>query len=80
VTAARATAKRARRPAALDAFRERAEARAYLWAVGEYTLAEAVGILQRDAERDGLVKSIGQDAVQQILADAFRPHREEGTP
>ena len=54
----------------------RAWARAYLYSVGELTLHEAVDVLQRDAQRDGLVDEIGQDGVQQILADAFRPYRE----
>jgi hypothetical protein len=60
----------------LDAFRERAEARAYLWVAGEFGLQEAVDKLQADAERDGLVKRIGQDAVQAILAAAFCSFRE----
>ena len=64
--------------AVLDAFRERAWARAYLWSVGELDLHEAVDQLQRDAERDGLVGLIGQDSVQQIMADAFRPYRGGG--
>ena len=63
-------------PAPLDVLKLRAWARAYLYAIGELTLHEAVDILQRDAQRDGLVDEIGQDGVQQILADAFRPYRE----
>ena len=54
----------------------RAWARAYLYSIGELTLHQAVDVLQRDAKRDGLVAEIGQDAVQQILADAFGPYRE----
>lgn len=57
----------------------RAWARAHLAAVGEMDLAEAVDGLQRDAERDGLVAELGQDAMQEIIADAFRPYC-EGTP
>jgi hypothetical protein len=60
----------------LDVLRERAEARAYLWAAGELDLQEAVDKLQTDAERDGLVERIGQDAVEAILAAAFRSFRE----
>jgi hypothetical protein len=60
----------------VDAFAERAKARALLWSLGELELAEAVDVLQHDAVRDGLVTRIGQDAVQQILADAFKPFRE----
>jgi hypothetical protein len=58
------------------AFRERAEARALLWSLGEYTLHEAVDGLQADAERDGLPELIGSDEVQQIIAQAFAPFRE----
>jgi hypothetical protein len=57
----------------LDAFKLRAEARAYLWVAGEYDLHEAVDVLQATAVRDGLVDRIGQDAVQEILAAAFAP-------
>jgi hypothetical protein len=60
----------------LDAFYELASARAYLWSVAEYELAEAVDALQANAVRYGLIGRIGQDAVQAILADAFRPYRE----
>ena len=59
----------------LDVSIERAEARAYLWSIGELTLHDAVDQLQADAVRDGLVKQIGQDAVQQIMADAFAPYQ-----
>jgi hypothetical protein len=59
----------------LDVLYERASARAYLWFIGEYELGEAVDALQADAVRDGLVERIGQDTVQSILADAFRPYR-----
>lgn len=61
----------------LDAFAERAGARAYLWSIGEYDdLPAAVDPLLHDAMRDGLTRRIGIDAVQAILADAFAPHRE----
>ncbi len=60
----------------LDSFYERSTTRAYLWSIGEYELAEAVDVLQADAVHVGLVNRIGQDAVQTILADAFRPYRE----
>ena len=55
----------------LDAFTERAGARALLWAVGEFEMAEAVDPLQHDAERGGLVKRLGQNRVQAILARSF---------
>jgi hypothetical protein len=60
----------------LDVLYERASTRAYLWFIGEYELAEAVDQLQADAVRDGLIRDIGHDHVQQILTDAFRPYRE----
>jgi hypothetical protein len=60
----------------LDVFYERATTRAYLWSIGEYELNEAVDVLQADAVRGGLIDRIGQDAVQRILSDAFRPYRE----
>jgi hypothetical protein len=59
----------------LDAFIERAQSRALLWSIGELTLHDAVDQLQADAVRDGLIKQIGQDAVQQIMADAFAPYQ-----
>ena len=59
----------------LDAFIERADARAYLWSIGELTLHEAVDVLQADAERDGLIEQIGQDQIQKILAECFASYR-----
>jgi hypothetical protein len=56
---------------ALDVFRLRAWARAYLYMAGEIDLHDAIDVLQRDAERDGLVAELGPDAVQAILSDAF---------
>jgi hypothetical protein len=52
-------------------FVARAEARAMLYAAGVLDLHEAVDKLQADAERDGLVASIGQDEVQRIITEAF---------
>jgi hypothetical protein len=57
-------------------FEARAEARALLWRVGEIDLCAAVDKLQTDAERNGLVDEIGQDAVQEIISGAFRVVRE----
>ena len=55
----------------------RAEARALLWSAGQIgSIPDAVDPLQSFAEESGLVLKIGQDAVQQILADAFLPYRE----
>jgi hypothetical protein len=63
------------RPDPLAIFIARAEARALLWQAGEFDLHEAVDKLQADAERDGLVDRIGQDAVQAIIAKAFEALR-----
>jgi hypothetical protein len=60
----------------LMVFKARCEARAILWAACEFSLHESVDVLQRDAERTGLVDEIGADRVQQILADAFSDVRE----
>lgn len=65
-----------RRVDPLDCFVARADARAYLWAIAEYELAEAVDVLQHDAERDGLPKRIGCDPIQAILAGAFQRYRD----
>jgi hypothetical protein len=54
-----------------SAFAERAWARAYLYACGELSLQDAVDALQRAAEAYGLVRRLGQDEVQQLMAEAF---------
>lgn len=58
--------------ATVEAFRARCEARALLWHCGVFDLHEAVDVLQHDAVRDGLVAEIGQDAMQQIMSNAFK--------
>jgi hypothetical protein len=58
-------------PTALDIFTARCEARAMLFAIGDYTLHDAVDALQAAAVESGLVGEIGQDAVQEIMARAF---------
>jgi hypothetical protein len=58
-------------PSACEVFALRCDARAVLVALGEYTLAEAVDGLQNDAEAQGLVAAVGQDAVQAIMVAAF---------
>jgi hypothetical protein len=65
-----------RRVDVLDCFVARADTRAFLWAIGEYEIAEAIDVLQHDAERDGLIKRLGRDAIQAILAAAFQQYRE----
>ena len=65
------------RVAQADALKARAEARAILLAEDEIDLHSAVDELWTAAVRDGLVKKLGVDAVQRILADAFAPARDE---
>ena len=67
----------AARPSTLKVFIARAEARALLWQAGEFDLHQAVVELQTAPERDGLVSLLGQDAVQQIITEAFRKVRED---
>jgi hypothetical protein len=59
------------KPDPLVVFRERAESRALLIANGYLDLQSAVDELWVAAERDGLVKTFGADAVQALLAAAF---------
>lgn len=61
----------------LEVLTARAEARAYLWSQCEIPdLLDAVDGLQDAAVRNGLVDTLGQDIVQAIIADAFKPYRE----
>ena len=60
---------------AIDAFRARCEARAWLVAEGELTLHEAVDELQASAVASGIVEAIDQDQVQRIMAVAFAESR-----
>ena len=55
----------------LAAFQARCEARAILFAAGELTLHQAVDLLQHDAIANGLVDTIGQDAVQATISEPF---------
>jgi hypothetical protein len=48
-----------------------------LWQVGEFDLHTAVDELWAAAVRDGLVAELGADHVQQSLADAFAPVRDD---
>lgn len=66
------TAHRRARPTPLDVFFKCVEARAWLYSADEMDLHEAVDGLQEHAERHGVVSEIGQDAVQDIMAAAFR--------
>lgn len=56
---------------ALEIFRERCEARSWLVRGGHMTLIEAVDELWFAAERAGLVKGLGADEVQRLMAAAF---------
>jgi hypothetical protein len=68
---ARKRAYPAARPSPLAVFTARAEARALLWRCLEFNLHEAVDVLQHANERDGLIATLGQDAVQEIISKAF---------
>jgi hypothetical protein len=61
----------------LEAFRARSWARAYLFAINKIDLHHAVDILQDAAVEFGLVKKVGQDAMQTIIAEAFGPFRQD---
>ena len=56
-------------------FQARCEARAILFTLGEIELHEAVDVLQADAIANGLIAKLGQDAVQALMAAAFREVR-----
>lgn len=58
-------------PSPLLVLQARAEARAMLYAVGELSLQDAVDGCQQAAEAYGLVAEVGQDKVQEIIAEAF---------
>jgi hypothetical protein len=60
---------------ALDSFKLRCWARAYLVEHGMMFLQEAVDGLQEPAVSTGLVDLLGQDAVQAVMAKAFEPRR-----
>jgi hypothetical protein len=58
----------------LEIFKVDCEVRAALFAAGELELHEAVDSLQYAAAASGLVALVGQDVVQSIMAEAFKPH------
>jgi hypothetical protein len=62
--------------ALIEAFALRCWSRDRLYAEGELDLHDAVDVLQEFAGTSGLVATIGQDEVQAIMADAFRPIRQ----
>ena len=57
---------------AVAVFIGRTEASAAQWAAGEVELRDAADECQSVAEAYGLVLGLGQDAVQWLMADAFR--------
>ena len=61
----------------VEVFRLRCHSRAKLWHNGEIDLHSAVDELQHAAEASGLVKAIGQDAVQALMVEAFAPLRDD---
>jgi hypothetical protein len=77
MTAAAARKPAARSPSPLEAFIARAEARALLWHTGALDLHTAVDELWDAAMRDGLVAKLGPDKVQELLANAFAPQRDD---
>jgi hypothetical protein len=64
------------RIAPIDVLTVRAWARAYLWANCEMEMPDAVDVLQEYANKSGLVRELGQDVVQAIIATAFAPYQE----
>jgi hypothetical protein len=68
----RATGTAAAKIDPIDAFRARAEARAYLWHAGDIDLRAALYILRQDAERD----DIDYGPARQIVGAAFQPYLE----
>jgi hypothetical protein len=66
----------ARVVAAIDVLEIRAQIRAFLWREYQLELQEDVDELQAYAERSGLVREIGQDRVQEIMAAPFARYRE----
>jgi hypothetical protein len=67
-------------PPPIDVLELRAWARARLWRIGELDLHDAVDVLQAAAAEYGLVNTIGQDAVQEIMARAFAAVRDNLNP
>jgi hypothetical protein len=62
---------RSAKPAPIEVFRERCEARAMLVANGLMDLIEAVDGMQESAVAQGLVARHGQDEIQRILSESF---------
>jgi AAA domain len=65
-------------PTKREAFKALAEARARLHDENEFGMQEAADKLQENAKVSGLVDEIGQDAVQEIMSEAFAPYQDNG--
>jgi hypothetical protein len=59
------------KPALIEIFRERTEARCLLVANGLMSMHDAVDQLQETAVAQGLVATHGRDRIQQILSESF---------
>ena len=64
-------------PTPFDVLWARAQTRAYLWSIGDMSMPAAVDPLQEYAHTSGLVRELGQDAVQTVIATAFAPYQRE---
>jgi hypothetical protein len=64
-------------PAPFDVLWARAQARAFLWSIGDIDMPEAVDQLETYAHDSGLVRELGQDAVQMFIGAAFQPYQRE---
>jgi hypothetical protein len=60
-----------------DAFTALCASRAYRYGQGELNMLEAVDFLYDWAFARGLSDELGDDAVQHIMTEAFRPYRED---
>jgi hypothetical protein len=59
------------RVAPILVLRARAEARSLLFSAGEFTLGEALDPLFAYAHKAGLLKTLGTEAIENIVYDAF---------
>jgi hypothetical protein len=61
----------------VEVFRLRCASRAKLWHTGQIDLHSAVDELQHSAEGRGLIDTMGQDAVEGLMVQAFAPLRDD---
>ena len=62
-------------PASIARFREHCARRAKQVAAGKLALQRATDMLQAHAEGSGLIEMMGQDGVQQTMAEIFQETR-----